>query len=223
MHPIFSECSERKMDSASSSSSIPVVPVEQQQCYQVDEEEGEEDDEYAQLTRRCSVVLKPSGGSQLKLPFKLPSGRNSPSAVLVSSQSELCLPSSPSDECQILIESMATTSPPPTPPTAPIESLQSHTATLLVNLPEQSPVIPDPPPQPPPIRHPARIASCISVHSTVSISSTDSSLCDYPPNTPICKFCHQRAKANDPLISPCYCKGTIRYMHCRCLMVSLPI
>ena len=73
----------------------------------------------------------------------------------------------------------------------------------------------------PSVRYPntARIASCISVHSSVSLTSSDSSLCDYPPNTPICKFCHQRAKPNDPLISPCYCKGTIRYMHCRCLMV----
>ncbi|KAJ6225088.1 hypothetical protein RDWZM_003633 [Blomia tropicalis] len=64
----------------------------------------------------------------------------------------------------------------------------------------------------------SRIASCISVQSVASIASTDSSLSDYPPNTPICKFCHQRARPNDPLISPCHCKGTIRYMHCRCLM-----
>lgn len=67
---------------------------------------------------------------------------------------------------------------------------------------------------------PLRIASCVSVQSALSTSSSDSSLSDYPPNTPICKFCHQRAKAHDPLISPCHCKGTIRFMHCRCLMVG---
>lgn len=64
-------------------------------------------------------------------------------------------------------------------------------------------------------------SSCISVHSAASQASNDSSLLDYPVNTPICKFCHQRGKSNNPLISPCYCKGTIRYMHARCLMVSL--
>ncbi|KAH7640515.1 hypothetical protein HUG17_7982 [Dermatophagoides farinae] len=61
-------------------------------------------------------------------------------------------------------------------------------------------------------------SSCISVHSAVSQASNDSSLLDYPANTPICKFCHQRGKANNPLISPCHCRGTIRYMHARCLM-----
>lgn len=67
---------------------------------------------------------------------------------------------------------------------------------------------------------PLRMASCVSVQSALSTSSSDSSLSDYPPDTPICKFCHQRAKSNDQLISPCYCKGSIRHMHCSCLMVS---
>ena len=70
------------------------------------------------------------------------------------------------------------------------------------------------------LSRPSRIASCMSVQSMDSVASSNSSLSDYPPGTPICKFCHQRARANDPLISPCHCKGTIRYMHCRCLMVT---
>lgn len=67
---------------------------------------------------------------------------------------------------------------------------------------------------------PLRMASCVSVQSALSTSSSDSSLSDYPPDTPICKFCHQRARPNDQLISPCYCKGSIRHMHCSCLMVK---
>ncbi|KAF8785358.1 uncharacterized protein LOC129958306 [Argiope bruennichi] len=40
---------------------------------------------------------------------------------------------------------------------------------------------------------------------------------------PICKICHTAAKPEDPLISPCRCTGTLRYIHCGCLMKWLEI
>ncbi|XP_054708833.1 E3 ubiquitin-protein ligase MARCHF7-like [Uloborus diversus] len=40
---------------------------------------------------------------------------------------------------------------------------------------------------------------------------------------PTCKICHTAAKPDDPLISPCRCTGTLRYIHCGCLMKWLEI
>lgn len=40
---------------------------------------------------------------------------------------------------------------------------------------------------------------------------------------PTCKICHTAAKPEDPLISPCRCTGTLRYIHCGCLMVCIHV
>ncbi|GIY43646.1 RING-CH-type domain-containing protein [Caerostris darwini] len=37
-------------------------------------------------------------------------------------------------------------------------------------------------------------------------------------NLPTCKICYTTSKPEDPLISPCRCIGTLKYIHCRCLM-----
>ena len=34
---------------------------------------------------------------------------------------------------------------------------------------------------------------------------------------PTCKFCYEKEKKNDPLIIPCKCEGTIKYVHQSCL------
>lgn len=51
-------------------------------------------------------------------------------------------------------------------------------------------------------------------HLSIASSATSD------PNAPMCKICHLNAKELDPLITPCRCAGTMRYIHCGCLMVS---
>lgn len=51
-----------------------------------------------------------------------------------------------------------------------------------------------------------------------SLSSVSS---DVNPMLPICKICHLNGKDEDPLITPCKCSGTMQFIHCRCLMVSI--
>lgn len=55
--------------------------------------------------------------------------------------------------------------------------------------------------------------SASAAQLSIASSFGDSSL-------PTCKICHTAAKPDDPLISPCRCTGTLRYIHCGCLMVS---
>lgn len=54
--------------------------------------------------------------------------------------------------------------------------------------------------------------SASAAQLSIASSFGDSSL-------PTCKICHTAAKPDDPLISPCRCTGTLRYIHCGCLMV----
>jgi hypothetical protein len=47
-----------------------------------------------------------------------------------------------------------------------------------------------------------------------SFSSTNSKMSDYPD---ICRICHCEGTIDEPLISPCYCLGTMQYLHQSCL------
>lgn len=58
--------------------------------------------------------------------------------------------------------------------------------------------------------------SASAAQLSIASSFGDSSL-------PICKICHTAAKPDDPLISPCRCTGTLRYIHCGCLMVFIKL
>ncbi|XP_015907138.2 uncharacterized protein [Parasteatoda tepidariorum] len=58
--------------------------------------------------------------------------------------------------------------------------------------------------------------SASAAQLSIASSFGDSSL-------PTCKICHTAAKPEDPLISPCRCTGTLRYIHCGCLMKWLEI
>ncbi|GIX67653.1 RING-CH-type domain-containing protein [Caerostris extrusa] len=58
--------------------------------------------------------------------------------------------------------------------------------------------------------------SASAAQLSIASSFGDSSL-------PICKICHTAARPEDPLISPCRCTGTLRYIHCGCLMKWLEI
>ncbi|KFM81801.1 E3 ubiquitin-protein ligase MARCH1, partial [Stegodyphus mimosarum] len=58
--------------------------------------------------------------------------------------------------------------------------------------------------------------SASAAQLSIASSFGDSSL-------PTCKICHTVAKPDDPLISPCRCTGTLRYIHCGCLMKWLEI
>lgn len=49
-----------------------------------------------------------------------------------------------------------------------------------------------------------------SAGSSKSVASTMSS-------TEICRICHCEATTEMPLISPCYCSGTLKYVHQKCL------
>lgn len=71
--------------------------------------------------------------------------------------------------------------------------------------------------------HPHTI-SCrpLSESSSIAQLSIASSLAN-DPNAPMCKICHLNAKDLDPLITPCRCAGTMRYIHCGCLMRWLEI
>ena len=50
-----------------------------------------------------------------------------------------------------------------------------------------------------------------SRHSMLSNSSKNS---DFPD---ICRICHCEDTLDEPLISPCYCLGTMQYLHQSCL------
>ncbi|CAF2522128.1 unnamed protein product [Rotaria sp. Silwood2] len=50
--------------------------------------------------------------------------------------------------------------------------------------------------------------------SKTSLSSTSSKTSDYPD---ICRICHCEGTTDEPLISPCYCLGTMQYLHQSCL------
>lgn len=47
-----------------------------------------------------------------------------------------------------------------------------------------------------------------------SLSSTDSNSSDCPD---ICRICHCEGTKDEPLISPCLCLGTMKYLHQFCL------
>ena len=68
--------------------------------------------------------------------------------------------------------------------------------------------------------HPHAI-SCRPISESPSIGhlSVESNV-STDPNAPMCKICHLNAKEMDLLITPCRCAGTMRYIHCGCLMVS---
>ena len=48
----------------------------------------------------------------------------------------------------------------------------------------------------------------------LSLSSSSSKTSDYPD---ICRICHCEGTADEPLISPCSCLGTMQYLHQSCL------
>lgn len=50
--------------------------------------------------------------------------------------------------------------------------------------------------------------------SKCSLSSNSSKTSDYPD---ICRICHCEGTIDEPLISPCYCLGTMQYLHQSCL------
>ncbi|CAF3997876.1 unnamed protein product [Rotaria magnacalcarata] len=54
----------------------------------------------------------------------------------------------------------------------------------------------------------------MKVPSKTSLSSTSSKTSDYPD---ICRICHCEGTIDEPLISPCYCLGTMQYLHQSCL------
>ncbi|CAF0977562.1 unnamed protein product [Rotaria sordida] len=54
----------------------------------------------------------------------------------------------------------------------------------------------------------------IKTTSKTSLSSTSSKTSDYPD---ICRICHCEGTTDEPLISPCYCLGTMQYLHQSCL------
>ncbi|KAG8201273.1 hypothetical protein JTE90_016759 [Oedothorax gibbosus] len=56
-----------------------------------------------------------------------------------------------------------------------------------------------------------------------SASAAQLSIASSAGDLPTCKICHTAAKPEDPLISPCRCTGTLRYIHCGCLMKWLEI
>ncbi|KJH41972.1 zinc finger, C3HC4 type [Dictyocaulus viviparus] len=58
-------------------------------------------------------------------------------------------------------------------------------------------------------------------HCSPSLPSLHSlSLSDLSCNEPLCRICHCSwpSDASDPLISPCRCSGSLRYVHVSCLM-----
>jgi len=54
----------------------------------------------------------------------------------------------------------------------------------------------------------------IKTTSKASLSSASSKTSDYPD---ICRICHCEGTNDEPLISPCYCLGTMQYLHQSCL------
>ena len=50
--------------------------------------------------------------------------------------------------------------------------------------------------------------------SKISLSSTNVQSNDYPL---VCRLCHGQGTNDEPLISPCNCLGTMRYLHQSCL------
>jgi len=54
----------------------------------------------------------------------------------------------------------------------------------------------------------------IKTKSKTSLSSASSKTSDYPD---ICRICHCEGTNDEPLISPCYCLGTMQYLHQSCL------
>jgi len=57
-----------------------------------------------------------------------------------------------------------------------------------------------------------------------TICSSSSSISSAGLNKPFCKICHLSSTKNgDKLISPCKCSGTMRYIHCACLLKWLEI
>jgi hypothetical protein len=54
----------------------------------------------------------------------------------------------------------------------------------------------------------------IKTASKTSLSSISSKTSDYPD---ICRICHCEGTIDEPLISPCYCLGTMQYLHQSCL------
>jgi hypothetical protein len=54
----------------------------------------------------------------------------------------------------------------------------------------------------------------IKTTSKTSLFSGSSKTSDYPD---ICRICHCEGTIDEPLISPCYCLGTMQYLHQSCL------
>ncbi|CAF4514981.1 unnamed protein product, partial [Rotaria sp. Silwood2] len=54
----------------------------------------------------------------------------------------------------------------------------------------------------------------IKTTSEISLSSTNGQSSDHPF---ICRLCHCQGTNDEPLISPCYCLGTMQYLHQSCL------
>lgn len=55
-----------------------------------------------------------------------------------------------------------------------------------------------------------------------SVKKQDLSKCDTDSNYSnsmgdICRICHCEADAENPLLSPCYCAGSLKYVHQNCL------
>ncbi|GIY68563.1 RING-CH-type domain-containing protein [Caerostris extrusa] len=56
-------------------------------------------------------------------------------------------------------------------------------------------------------------------HISRSASAAQPSIDNFgDDNLPTCKICYTTSKPEDPLISPCRCIGTLKYIHSRCLM-----
>ncbi|XP_055357077.1 uncharacterized protein LOC129602131 [Paramacrobiotus metropolitanus] len=73
---------------------------------------------------------------------------------------------------------------------------------------------------PPSGRNPAvqfYVGSCLSVSSAASSISFFNTLYAHG-YTPICRICHQPASDKRPLITPCHCTGSLRFVHHSCLM-----
>lgn len=65
------------------------------------------------------------------------------------------------------------------------------------------------------------IERCSMVHEPIytqenaRLGSTSSNI-SYS-NNDICRICHCEADAQNPLLSPCYCSGSLKYVHQSCL------
>ncbi len=98
--------------------------------------------------------------------------------------------------------------PPPPPPGSPPSSVASDTASATSNTASTT----------------SDAASAAGDTGSITSSTSESSLCllpgppsQTPPAVPECRFCFEPALAGDPLIAPCLCSGSSKFVHDRCL------